>query len=590
MFRLTVSKKIIGMALSIVILCSAASVIGDLIIRNMSDSIKTMGSSSLPSVVILGNMESAVNRLDRNSVLHVMSQMTSLSAKNAPKAGPKDAPDSSAGEENISGDTAQAITDTVADMEKQIEAYQNNYLEAGSETELFNTFYSSWTAYRDQVVANSGISKAASKSNGGGQSNIGDLYEATLNGISALKDSNVNEAKLLLDQSEQQSNAGVITHAFAAVLSIVIAVLVSIFMAKSITKPLNRIVRQIKEVTNGNLMVAPLAAKSKDEIGELTTDFNKMSQSLRSLMSSVVENALLVASTSDQLTASAEQTSIATEQIAVSAANLAEGAESQLRQLSETSDTANGVSKRIASITRSFNTVSTLIDVSLDKAEKGNEVITTTFEQMREVQSKVTQSAASVTILNNKSAEINQITLLIKEIAAQTSLLSLNASIEAARAGEHGRGFAVVAAEVQKLAGQSDHATKKITELVDEVISSTNDVMLSIEEGVKALAVGMESVEEAGISFSEIVESVQGISSEAEQAIHETKSVNEDALTMAEAMKDIAVIAQRATKSTQTVASIVEETMASMEEVSAGSNMLSKMADDLNDTVSIFKV
>lgn len=593
MFKVTLARKLIGMVLIIVILSSISSIIGNRIMDQQGGNVRSIGANALPTVELLGDLESNINLLDRHSVFSVLGKLMPAEQKSAEKqesaANPGDIGESQTEADPTSfDDTAKLITDTVANIESDIKEYQDHYLEE-SEKEEFDAFYKAWVGYRDNVLFNSGITSDEPEGDAA-QANTGDLYATALANISKLKDLNDAQAQALIEESKSQSDTGKMIHALAAVFSVIIALVGAYLVSRSITKPLSAIVKQVKLVTNGNLQVEPLVVKNKDEIGELAADFNEMSLSLRSLLSTVMENTLLVASTSEQLTASAEQTSAATERISVETAELADGANVQLNRISKTTDTARGVSQRVSSITDGFGKVANLIASAREKSVTGNTVITSTVSQLNFAHEKVAHSANAVNILAQKSAEINQISSIIKDIAAQTNLLSLNAAIEAARAGEHGKGFAVVAAEVGKLANESEEATKKITGLVTEIITSTNQVMLLMEDGVLSLSDGVNYMEEAGGSFSEIFESLQEIGDEAENAAEEAKSVNDDTLTMVTSIQEIAEIAERATANTQTVASVVEETMASMEEVTSSSNMLSKMADELNQAVAKFNV
>ncbi|PWV98612.1 methyl-accepting chemotaxis protein [Paenibacillus cellulosilyticus] len=630
MFRMNLISKLISMALGVIILCSVAAVGGIVTIRSLGDTVKEMGADDLPAVLLLGDMESTINLMDRNSVMSVMSKMMPMQEEGgkeqsgqqaipsndaapegqpaipadggtAPAGGPApqdgaapaDGPPAGGGTGAGAGpggqDIGKALLENAGKIDKSALDYKAKHLNPGKETEYFNKFYAAWVLYRDNVLVNNGL-KDMELTEEMQQQRTGDLYAAALEGIEQLRDSNKKSATTLIDDTSERVSSSTIMNFTLLIAGIVVALLSAYFITRSITVPLSRIVRQVKQVASGDLKVAPLVVKNKDEIGELAADFNQMSQSLRELMATIVDNALHVASTSEQLSASAEQTSAATEQISTRATELAEGAEQQLERVSNTTETALGVSSKIASISESFGNVANLIAQAQDKALKGNVVINSTVSQMRGVHDKVVQSSESVNQLARKSEEISEITSLIKDIAAQTNLLALNAAIEAARAGEQGKGFSVVANEVRKLAGQSEEATTKITALITEIVNSTKQVTLSMNEGVHSLTVGMNLVDEAGKSFSDIVQSVEAVSEEAESAVEEAHSVNADSEAMVASMQEIAGIANRASESTQMVASVVQQTMASMEEVSAGSTMLSGMADGLSEAVNRFKI
>lgn len=598
-FKLPLLNKLLGMALITVILCSIPSLSGIKTMAKMKKTVETLNSNALPSVVLLGEMESSINLMDRNTVFSVMIGMQQAAGSQGPgqpapagEGGQPAAEEKTAGSEDgapqkatTPQDSKPAIQANAEHIDALVAEYENNYLDAADQ-EAFLAFKANWVKFRDNVLAITGIRNASGQSS----ENTGQLYALTLDGISKLRETNSVQAAELVAASADQQETGRSTAIAIMVITVLLGLLGTYLLTRSITKPLSRIVGQVKTVTHGNLQVEPLNVRNRDEVGELASDFNQMCASLRTLMTTVVDNSHLVSSTSEQLTASAEQTSTAAEQIAVRAGELAEGAREQLSRISTTTGTALDVSKRVSGISENFHAVAGLIAETQEKARQGNGVVQSTVNRMKEVQEKVVQSSESANIVGQKTSEIGEITSLIQEIASQTNLLSLNAAIEAARAGEQGRGFAVVAAEVGKLANQSEEATRKISALLADLSSSGVQLTQTMKDSVDSLTSGMVYVEKAGESFSEIVDSVEQVGAEAAKAAEEAKSVNADTLRMVASMEEIARIAERASESTETVAAVVEETMASMQEVSAGSSMLSKMADGLNEAVSIFKV
>jgi len=107
----------------------------------------------------------------------------------------------------------------------------------------------------------------------------------------------------------------------------------------------------------------------------------------------------------------------------------------------------------------------------------------TSVKQMKQIDSIIADAVQKVQNLEENSNEISNLTLVIKDIADQTNLLSLNAAIEAARAEEHGKGFAVVADEVKKLSEQVSSSVGEITTIVSTIQSETKTVVTTLNSG-----------------------------------------------------------------------------------------------------------
>ncbi len=126
------------------------------------------------------------------------------------------------------------------------------------------------------------------------------------------------------------------------------------------------------------------------------------------------------------------------------------------------------------------------------------------IEATREEQSRIAHVV-------EEARSLESLVDLIKHIAGQTNLLSLNAAIEAARAGEQGRGFAVVADEVRKLSDQTGEAVSKIRDgiltVANSIESEFQDKLAdaSLNSETKALEQFANQLTEMGERYADLV-------------------------------------------------------------------------------------
>lgn len=397
-------------------------------------------------------------------------------------------------------------------------------------------------------------------------------------------------ASTLMDDFNAPANKVLYDMLIVLGISLVVGAAVTWFFASRMSKPIITIAASVKRVEAGDLTVEPLNVKSRDEIGQLASDFNSMTVNLRGMVQLLGENAEQVAATSEQLTASAEQTSKATEQIAVTMQEVASGTDEQARNVDDTTSTITDMSDRLQQIAANSEEVSSTVDEASQIITGGNQAIGTAITQMNSISQTVNGLATSIQLLGQRSSEISKIVEVITSLAEQTNLLALNAAIEAARAGEHGRGFAVVADEVRKLAEQSAQSTKQITELITAIQNDTNDAVKSMETTTSEVAAGIEVVNVAGQSFQEIWNSIHAVANQIQEVTAATMQMNAGAAQIVHSIEGIAQAAETTASGTQNVSAAAEEQLASMEEITSSAAALSRMAEDLQDLVQRFKV
>src|SRR6266545_7961967 len=195
---------------------------------------------------------------------------------------------------------------------------------------------------------------------------------------------------------------------------------------------------------------------------------------------------------------------------------------------------------------------------------------------MQAVRDQVQETAKRIKRLGESSQEIGEIVELIGDIADRTSILALNASIQAAMAGEAGRGFGVVASEVERLADRATEATKRAAMLVKATQGETAEAMAAMEDTTREVVTRSAIANEAGLALSEI----QGVSNRLAELI---QAISDAAQQQARGSEQVA-------KSMNEMSSVTRNTAASTKQTAAAINSLALLVDNLNATVSRFKL
>ncbi|MED3803442.1 methyl-accepting chemotaxis protein [Lysinibacillus xylanilyticus] len=374
------------------------------------------------------------------------------------------------------------------------------------------------------------------------------------------------------------------------IFAVVISLIIAMVMGSLISRPIKRMAKTAKKIADGDLTAEQIHIKNRDEVGDLALAFNQMAVNLKDLITNVRHNTVQVSGSAAELTASAEQTIQATEQITSSIQEVASGSEAQGKNATESSTAMKTMTKGIQQLAATTAAVSELAIKTNTEANKGNESLHRVITQMDTINAAVLESASVVKNLGNHSVEIGNIIGLITDIAEQTNLLALNAAIEAARAGDHGRGFAVVADEVKKLADQSKQSAEQIASLISEIQQDTNRAVTVMDTGTQEVQVGMRVVKVAEEGFSKIVELIEQVSHQIQEATTVSEEMSSSAEQIYASFDEIATIAQMSSSNLQNVASASEEQLATIEEVAASAATLSNMAEELQSQVSRFKV
>lgn len=286
------------------------------------------------------------------------------------------------------------------------------------------------------------------------------------------------------------------------ILAGIMMILILWFLISKIVSPLGEIRSAMDRVAEGDLN-AYANVKSKDEFGQLATNFNFMTGKIREVVTIVNKSVDEVRLSAEGLSASAEETNAVSEQMAGAIDDIASGATKSAQDTEDVTKTVDYLSEQIMGIQEKAG-IMTGIATEADEVNKSG------LSQVNQLQSSFDgwktnlQSMADVIgDLETKVGAIGVVMETITQISTQTNLLALNASIEAARAGEHGKGFAVVADEVRKLAEQSARATEEVKATVQELQNGSRQVSTQMRETGETFEEQGKVVEATQVTFGE---------------------------------------------------------------------------------------
>lgn len=404
--------------------------------------------------------------------------------------------------------------------------------------------------------------------------------------------SNSQSAAALQQQArlQQQADSRRAILVALAVAAALIGTVTTVFVLRSINRPLERLIGAARRFGSGDLRPFDFGGEMPTELAQVASALEHMRTQLRALAGSVAEEARKISASASDFSAMSEELAATSGEISTAMVRVADGAERQASGMKAADTLLTELRQTTLGNTTAARHVVDVGNRIRSLAEYHGKDVRAASQTLLDVKEVVRKSAEQVQALTRLSRSITDFIDLIKQISSQTNLLALNAAIEAARAGEHGRGFAVVADEVRRLADSSAQAAEEVQRTVQTIHRQVADVGATMDAGQTKVA-GVESVAEGvARALQEISLAVEDVRSAGDAVAREAARNEQVVVALGEKTADAGTAAAENASASEEVTAAAEEQNASTEEMASAAAELLQASQRLTALVEAFKV
>lgn len=369
----------------------------------------------------------------------------------------------------------------------------------------------------------------------------------------------------------------------------VVYLIILIWLARVIRKPLAKTAADIENIANGNISNEISGSSKIAETDKLITASRILKEKLNDIVSGVNEHVVNLQQDTASLKERADfcndgtkQISQAMEELSVTAVTLAENVQDVNAKSLEMGNAITDIDGDVQVLSDNSNHM----DKANEDAAKSIETVLDSSNRSSAIVEKITNQIEET---NQAISSINEAVDLIMDITGQTSLLSLNASIEAARAGQAGRGFAVVADEIKKLSEQSAQGADAIKQVADNIFEKSNESVALVNEVRELIGKEQEDISVSKESFEILSKTINDNLVAVSRISEKTKQLDTIKQAIIGNINDLSAISEENAASNQEVSANITNIAESIDEMNAATGHVNNISEKLAQLMEYFK-
>ena len=388
---------------------------------------------------------------------------------------------------------------------------------------------------------------------------------------------------------ETQIRKSILTIVIIIVVIAIACILVAFFIANSIANAVKTSSRIIEKLANGEFVHPDKYLDRKDEIGDMTRNMSKLIDKLEDVVSQIKDASQVVADSSSQMERTVDQIEGATTSVTQAVDEISEGAMNQAGDVSKALENVEAIAAAIQSVSNTTSALESITD-EMEKNSHVSETQPTSLAESSDVMASSIQAVKERIGATGKAVDniFDKITM-IDDIAAQTNLLSLNASIEAARAGEAGRGFAVVADEIRQLADSSSQAAKDIQDEMNKLKREAEAAVEQSEIVSENTIKQKETLEATMNSITELIRDITEDIREVHLIAKDAKTCEDSKQVVVDSMDGLSAVAEENAAASEETSSAMTELDSTVHAMAESAREMEQVSRVLMEQMEFFK-